>query len=665
MKFIYFLLGAGCLYSFQTNAQIKRALIVAIGNYPTSSGWEEISSINDYPLIEKALVKQQFEEKNIAILADSAATKTGIEAALNKLIVQSGRGDIVVIHFSSHGEQIEDDNGDEVDGLDECIVPYGAILSENRNEFKKFAPGYFRDDEFGSMITLLRNKLGKEGDVLVSIDACHSGTGTRGVGAKIRGSKPAMVSNDFENRKQNAHDTAGVFKDNNNTILNKDAATYVVISASQAQEKNSECYDDDKNPVGSLSYALSKALVSLEGKISYRSLFSQIEDVMRSIVPQQRPVLEGDGIDRELFGGKYVDQKPYVTINMDLSDSTIVVLNAGAISGITTGSSINFYPGGTTDPSASTPIQKGSVIAAGNFSSTVKLDKKDPALLKKVPWAFVVETSYGKNKIKLNVKYLKNGEDQKLREGLKDFPLIEINPLCDLYIDHSGPGPGWGLFYPDSDSAFAYGPDLNNLKDIKDALKRFARFRYLKDLKFSEQGLAANVEFVFLDQKEELDNAKMLTRKRFGRLELKEGDSVYLKITNAGDKDFFINIVDIQPDGKINPIMPNKKLENPITLDSCKVKAKSTVIKKKYSIKIAPPYGEETFKVFLSASELDLEDILTGNDDSHSQSRGVLNNLAKIFKDSEVNEMGTRGGQGKINTAQNGTISSLNFRIIP
>ncbi len=72
------------------------------------------------------------------------------------------------------------------------------------------------------------------------------------------------------------------------------------------------------------------------------------------------------------------------------------------------------------------------------------------------------------------------------------------------------------------------------------------------------------------------------------------------------------------------------------------------------------------FKVFLSSDPLDLEDILTDNNDKTSRnSRGVLNNLAKIFKESEVTPIGTRGGEGKINTAQNGTIFGVNFTIVP
>jgi len=655
----------------KTEAQTKRALIVAIGNYPAASGWPEINCLNDVPLLEHALLKQNFLPADISTLTDSMATKTGIEKALDKLIESSKTGDIVLIYFSSHGEQIEDDNHDEVDGLDECIVPYGAIYSEDKTVFKKLASGYFRDDTFGEKITLLRNKLGRNGDVLVGIDACHSGSGTRGGIAKVRGNKSPMVSKDFDRTKMHVRDTSGVFNDKTKIRLNTDAATYVLISASQAQELNSECYDDENIPVGSLSYSFSKALNSLDGKITYRALFAQIEDIMHANVPQQKPVLEGDGIDRELFGGKYESQQPYFTVITNKSNSKTVLLNGGTVSGITMGSVVCFFAAGTVDPAAKDPIQKGTVIAADNFTTTVKLDKEDSVLLKKTTWAFVTETNYGKNKVKISVDSLKNGNDQKLKDALKDFQLVEFNRICDLYLAPSTSGNGWALCYPNSGEVFADNLSLDDITGMKEVLKRFDRFRYLRNLKFTEQGLSAKVELVFLDAKGNIDPVKMKARTKFGRLELKEDDEVYLKITNTGLRKFYINIVDIQPDGKINPILPNKKLTDinnapaPISWQDCEVEARAVLLLKNYSIRIAPPYGEETFKIFLSSNPLDLEDILTGNGDANSQSRGVLNNLAKIFKESAVNEAGVRGAGGKINTAQNGTISSFNFSISP
>ncbi len=654
-------------------AQTKRALIIAIGNYPDPQKfmWPELNSLHDVPLIQTALEKQQFNPGNIWTLLDSQATKAGIEKALDKLYDSARTGDIIVIHVSSHGEQIEDDNvNEEADGLDECIVPYGAQYSTDKSVFNRISSGYLRDDTFGEKITRLRNKVGSTGDILVTLDACHSGSGTRGGGtAKVRGSNSPMVSANFDMKRMGKKDAAGVFKDNNSTKLNKDAATYVVISGAQAQERNFECLDDEGNAVGSLSYAISKAISTLEGKITYRTLFAQIEDVMREKAPAQKPVLEGDGIDRELFGGKYIRQTPYMTVNAKKSNKDTAILNAGTVSGVTTGSVIGFYPSGTNDPAGKDPMVKGTVVYAGNFTSVVKLEKEVPDFTQKLPWAFLEEMSYGGNTIRISVDSVDAAAGKTIKDALKDYKMAEFSANYDLYFTTSDNGDGYALRYAASGSPFVDNIDIRKPAAIREVMKRFDRYRYLRDLKFSEQDLSAKVELVFLDAKKNIDLNKIKSRTKFGRLELKNEDTVYLRITNTGLKNLFINIVDMQPDGIINGVIPKKGLTNtnglpaPILPENCALKSKESKLYSDLMIIIGPPYGEEIFKVFLSTQLLDLEDILTSKGDETSRSRGVLNNLAKVFETAD-NKTGTRGVNPKVSTNQDGTIFSVNFSIV-
>ncbi len=664
-----------CTFTFtNSQAQTRHALIVAIGNYPNPDEnlWPVISSANDIPLIKNALIKNQnFNENNVMVLLDSQATKKGITDALDKLIDDVKKGDIVVIHFSSHGHQIEDDNNDEIDGLDEVIVPYGAVASYDENKFKELFKGYLRDDLFGEKITLLRNKLGKNGDVLVILDACHSGSGTRGIPtAKIRGGNSAMVSSKFKAGNFSAVDTAGVFKESVTTKLSTDAATFVLISGAQAKEVNSECNDDNGNPVGSLSYAFSKAISSLKGKITYQGLFSLIENIMLVKAEKQKPVLEGDGISRELFGGKYEKQQPFFSIDIKQSKNDLIVLNGGFVTGISIGSVINFFEPGTSNTSGKKPLGSGKIITASAFSSLVKLDSINENLIKLNPWAFINELAYGAEKLKLYIKGDK-GIAKMLQDSLKDFKLVEFNETnCDLFLDTMGSVSNWALKYPNTNAVFQSEFTFNrsqNIKPLKEALKTFDRFRYLKGLMFSDPDISANVQLIFIDYKGNIDSAKLKSRIKLGHLELKEGDTVFLQISNTGNKDFFINIVDIQPNGVIGSILPNKK-EN-MLMEICEVKKGETIIHRNYIIEIAQPFGEETFKVFLSSSPLDLEDILTTKNEAEAKTkstRGILNGLESIFADSNINENGTRGVKASsLNTQQKATIFSFNFQIQP
>src|SRR5665213_567146 len=279
-----------------SHGQTKRALIFAIGNYPEDSEWPPIASSWDDSLIRKALRNQKFTD--VVTVRDKAATVNGIKNSLNDLITRSKPGDIVVIHFSSHGEQVEDLTGNKPDGVEESIVgfdakqpPYGT--EPTKEELLKLRKGYFLDNAFGVYVDKLRAKLGKRGDVVVFMDLCYAGTGTRGV-AKTRGGRPPLVSAGFYAKKHEA--AAG-----NEQVLQlgseSDMASYVVIGAARANESDNETFDDNQHSVGPLSYAISKVFARLDSGMTYRSLFARIQSVMNDKLPLQHPVLSGNGQD--------------------------------------------------------------------------------------------------------------------------------------------------------------------------------------------------------------------------------------------------------------------------------------------------------------------------------------------------------------------------------
>ena len=393
---IYLLLQFSLVVFSKTFAQFKHALIVAIGNYPEDGGWPTISSLRDVGYIETALKKQDFTD--IKLIADSQATVKGISKAFDDLIERVKAGDIVVIHVSSHGEQIEDDNGDETDGLDECIVTYNAKLpsfNEPLSEaaYQKFQANYYRDDLFGSYIDKLRTKLGKNGDVVVFMDLCHSGTGTRGI-ARIRGGKPPLVSDDFDPKKFPSADTSGVFREKSVSRGNgSNLATYVVYSAAEANELDYETEDDEHQGVGSLTYAESKMLSNLDTATTYRSLFASIQTIMNEKTPQQHPVLEGNGLDRKLFGGRFIKQQPYIEIAK--INGVELTLKAGKLQGLDSGATVVVYPAGTASVTANAKMLSGGIVVkADSYTSTVKLDNELKIKQPAAGWVFIKDPVY-------------------------------------------------------------------------------------------------------------------------------------------------------------------------------------------------------------------------------------------------------------------------------
>ena len=66
--------------------------------------------------------------RQIIQLWNEEATKDAIKQAFNRLCEDTEPGDYVFLHFSCHGQQMMDLNGDEEDGLDEALIPYDALF---------------------------------------------------------------------------------------------------------------------------------------------------------------------------------------------------------------------------------------------------------------------------------------------------------------------------------------------------------------------------------------------------------------------------------------------------------------------------------------------------------------------------------------------------------
>ncbi|MFN8330198.1 MAG: caspase family protein [Saprospiraceae bacterium] len=118
-------------------AQTKRALLIGVGKYPAEGGWASLSSANDLQLIKNVLIDKGYKSEDIMALSDENATKSGIKECIEKRLLGAVRpGDIVYLHYSGHGQQKQDFDGDEVDGYDECIVPYDSPKNFKRGSTK-------------------------------------------------------------------------------------------------------------------------------------------------------------------------------------------------------------------------------------------------------------------------------------------------------------------------------------------------------------------------------------------------------------------------------------------------------------------------------------------------------------------------------------------------
>ncbi|MCB0734654.1 MAG: caspase family protein [Bacteroidetes bacterium] len=147
----------------------KHALLIGAGDY---THWNKISSVRDVDSIHAALLRRGFQEKDIVVLTDAQVVKDKVNEALIDLAMRIRAGDVVHIHFSGHGIQVEDDNGDELDRYDEALIMIDAPRNLSTMDSEKHI---FRDDELGMHIKRLSEKLTGSGQLVISLDAAHSG----------------------------------------------------------------------------------------------------------------------------------------------------------------------------------------------------------------------------------------------------------------------------------------------------------------------------------------------------------------------------------------------------------------------------------------------------------------------------------------------------------
>jgi hypothetical protein len=649
--FLFFIFTVAVSY---LQAQTKHALVVGIGDYKY---WPDISSSNDVPFIKTTLLKQGFPEQQIILLTDSMATKAGIGAAFKTLIGRVKKGDIVVIHFSSHGEQVEDDNKEETDGLDEAIVSYDAMYPVNRENFSTDQVKYFRDDQFGNYIDELRSRLGEQGDVIVFIDACHSGSGTRG-SRKVRGGAAPLVSKNYKAPGKEIPGTGNVFRENKIQPEEK-MATYVVISAARAGELNTEA-DNDGTDMGSLSLAIGKVFEKLSPGTTYRSFFSNLLSFMNEIVPEQHPVIEGNGLDRELFGGRFIEQKPFIEV--EAIHATRLTLRGGSLMGLDSGAKVAVYPSGTNDPAASNPVARGIISVAEPFTSSVILDTFPGLLQPSAYWVFVTEPVYkirpviiqvgsGGSAINFSepeITAIKNtitGIPVAKTDGSPDLLLVKGSMIDSLKIASNG-----YLF-----STVA----ATDKKELLTQLKRYVQYNFLQQLQLADRTSKLEIRLVpFIHGKADTskDNQKLVN----GIYEFNVNDSLLVWVKNKGDKAIYFNILDLQPDGVINPILPNTRLQPPIYPADLKVEAGQEILFDKYKITIAPPYGMEIFKIFVSEAEINMEGIAIS---AGLKPRGNFTLLEKLVNNSY--SIATRGAKIENSGKAEGSTFNLLFRIKP
>lgn len=313
---------------------------------------------NDVALFREVLIKRfGVAPERITILTETGGkarpTRANIVAAFEDLIRRVRPGDQVVVFLAGHGTRqpadLSDPEYDKPDGLAEVFCP-SDIEDLEHNREGKIVNG-IADREFRQWRRALTDKGAR---VWITIDACHSGTMTRGNSLEIvRGIPPQELLPDsvlrearqkaMESRKRPQAASLRQASDDRSPARGDWTALYACQADEVTVERPLPRESEDAQYHGLLTFALAKILTESSGAITYRELAERIHAQYLQwggMLPT--PLLEGSNRDLAVLGAEELARKLPIRLTRDALGRARI--DAGAIHGLSLGSILVVYP---------------------------------------------------------------------------------------------------------------------------------------------------------------------------------------------------------------------------------------------------------------------------------------------------------------------------------
>jgi hypothetical protein len=278
------------LYSLVGSASAgNRALLIGTGEYKNSH-FNLPGIAYDIDIMEGFARKLGFQTQEIRTLVKDQVTFDNIKESFDNFLSRGvGPTDSLLIYYTGHGLQVRDKNGDELDGRDEALTLYG--LRPTQGGYK----GVLIDDDIESFLSGLPSD-----NVLLVVDACHSGTVTRGFSESVKLQTRAYNISDFVVKTLPYRGSISTVSKGVDVQIENLTRGVVTLSAAQDNEQS---LATDRGSVFTL--ALNEALDIDKRHTTPKKLLQASTSIIRQKIDAQqlfRPNLTGDTtlFDQEL-----------------------------------------------------------------------------------------------------------------------------------------------------------------------------------------------------------------------------------------------------------------------------------------------------------------------------------------------------------------------------
>jgi hypothetical protein len=228
-----------------------------------------------------------FAASDIRTLLDAQATKKAMQTGIKELVAGASKGDTLVLHYSGHGANVPDKNGDEADGRDEILCPHDLD---------------WKDPLTDDWLRQTFNRLKRGVSLTVIMDCCHSGTNTRAILPPDAKVIPRYLPNPWdimaeESGRRLRGKVRGELRASSaaarrrSDVVNAEIPELLITGCRSTQTSADAHIGGSYN--GALTWNLVAAIRKAKGKLSYRELHANTVAKLKTGGFDQVPQLEG------------------------------------------------------------------------------------------------------------------------------------------------------------------------------------------------------------------------------------------------------------------------------------------------------------------------------------------------------------------------------------
>jgi pimeloyl-ACP methyl ester carboxylesterase len=286
---------------------------------------ERISKESEWKLVEPA--EQDW------ILTNEKATRQAIINGFHQHLCNADSDDVVLFYYSGHGSQEktpEEFRHLEPDRLNETLVCYDSRT-----------PGSWdlADKELAYLISKVADK---NPHVVIILDCCHSGSGTKNPNLMVRRApvdrRDRSLSSFIFAEEKAALDklltSRSSEKKTTGLVLPK--GRHVMFAACRDYEEAKEYQGEDGQYRGAFSYFLLQTLQRTNGSLAYRDLARNLNALVSGKVKDQSPQVEAtdsEELNQPFLGGAIPERAFYFILSNSNKDNSWVI-DGGAVHGI-------------------------------------------------------------------------------------------------------------------------------------------------------------------------------------------------------------------------------------------------------------------------------------------------------------------------------------------